>query len=164
MYFIFTDADLSKEGQSIRSAMEEGLFDAFYRVVKQNHDEHGQFLSRAINVMCQMTSVAYAWWNDESDAFDIFTDLHYPPVIIGLYNYGNENPSGPFRCREIDSKHSAEFCRDLMRTNATICNISPYEMSKQFMESLTDSQGSMASELYREYVTKSTDIEVLNVC
>ena len=142
---------MSKEGQSIRAAMEEGLFDAFYRVVKQNHDDHEQFLSRVINVMCQMTTIAYRWWNTEYGQFDFFKDFQYPPVITKLYNYGSNNQSMPIR--SCDSEQSAEFCHGLMKTKKDICIRSPYEMSKQFMESLTESQRSMASELYRKYVT-----------
>lgn len=110
----FSDADLSAEGELIRSGMKDGLFDAFYQVVKRNHDNPERFLSRAISVMCSIITVADYWWGSEGCIFERYKSVKMPPIVMSLYKlpYYTMNKQ---RSQILLKKDGDLSCHDLMK-------------------------------------------------
>ena len=85
-FIFFTDVDLSKEGEATLTVVRERLFNAHYQAIKRNHDNPEQYLCKVISLICQVKSVARYWWSVEKSMLELYSEVHFSPIMKSLFN------------------------------------------------------------------------------
>ena len=86
MLYCIADVELSPEGYHILSAMQEVIFDAFYRLLSRHHDNPDRMLSRVISIILSLLSVAKGWTESEKDLMKRYDDITFPQTLRYIYD------------------------------------------------------------------------------
>ena len=77
---------MSPEGYHTLTAMQEVIFDAFYRVITRNHDNPDRFLSRVISALLHLLSVSKEWTDAEKEFLTRYEDIAFPQTLRYIYD------------------------------------------------------------------------------